>query len=65
LALSRHFENLRYLLTLYDSLTTDSTTAVPGKVYEFSSNTTNNKILSLMYTDTSAIEISNLFNLKS
>lgn len=26
LAMSRHFENMRYLLTLYDSLMKDSTT---------------------------------------
>lgn len=38
LALSRHFENLRYLLTLYDSLLGDSTTTIPGTIYNFTSD---------------------------
>lgn len=58
LALSRHFENLRYLLTLYDSLLTDKTTTYSGKIYEFTSDRDRNKILSLMYTETAAVEIS-------
>ncbi|CAD8192732.1 unnamed protein product [Paramecium pentaurelia] len=61
LALSRHFENLRYLLTVYDSLLNDSSaTAIAGTVYNFTTNTQQNKILSLMYTDISAIELNQM-----
>lgn len=59
LALSRHFENLRYLLTVYDSLLNDSvSTTISGTVYNFTTDSSKNKILSLMYTDIAAIEIS-------
>ncbi|CAD8089669.1 unnamed protein product [Paramecium primaurelia] len=61
LALSRHFENLRYLLTVYDSLLNDSTaTTIAGTVYNFTNNIQQNKILSLMYTDISAIELNQM-----
>lgn len=44
LALSRHFENLRYLFTLYDSLLKDPTTPIQGEIYNFTSDGTKNKI---------------------
>ncbi|CAD8111372.1 unnamed protein product [Paramecium sonneborni] len=61
LALSRHFENLRYLLTVYDSLLNDSSaTTIAGTLYNFTDNLQTNKILSLMYTDIAAIEINQM-----
>ncbi|CAD8104910.1 unnamed protein product [Paramecium sonneborni] len=61
LALSRHFENLRYLLTVYDSLLNDSSaTTIAGTVYNFTNDIQQNKILSLMYTDIAAIEINQM-----
>ena len=61
LALSRHFENLRYVLTVYSSLLSDSTTTISGTTYNFTTDSTQNKILSLMFTDIAANEMSNIF----
>jgi hypothetical protein len=35
LAMSRHFENIRYLLTLYDSISKDPTTVFPGTINNY------------------------------
>ena len=58
LAMSRHFENMRYILTLYSSLMKDPTMDFPGTVYNFTDDPGRNKILSILNLNIS-YEISN------
>lgn len=53
LAMSRHFENMRYILTLYSSLIKDPTMEFPGTVYNFTNDPGRNKILSILYLNIS------------
>jgi hypothetical protein len=48
LAMARHFENLRYVITLYDSINDDPGIEFPGHVTEFTSDMQRNKILSIL-----------------
>ncbi|CAD8070227.1 unnamed protein product [Paramecium primaurelia] len=57
LALSRYFEDIRSQLQEYNNIIKDPSHTISGTLYNFTSNSTYNKALSLLYTNTQMNEI--------